>query len=153
MTRRSAVYAFVLMLSLAALPAFAQGAPDGKVPITASKGDLAVALVQLTSGTPTSSPSTEAAFARVRTASVFPRSWSASDTLTQGDLAVVARSLGFTFTPSDSDRSVTTSQLDTFVLREIAPRKDDVATVMSTGRVIDPILDEPPDRFVSASEF
>jgi hypothetical protein len=153
MKRRRTSYAFVLVLSLVALPALAQLAPQGSIPVTASKGDLAVALVRLTNGDTASSPSAEAALARVRSAAVFPREWSAAETLTQGDLAVVARSLGFTFTPSDSDRSVTTAQLDSFVLREIAPHKDDVATVMSAGRVIDPILDEPPDRFVSASEF
>ena len=153
MKRIGAFVVFGLLSVVLAAPAFAQGGQSVKVPTSASKGDLAVALVRVASSGPIAEVTTDAALRRVQSVAVFPRGWTASDTLTQGDLAVVARSFGFTFTPTDSDRSVTSAELDTFMLREVAPRHDEVATAMGAGRVSDPILDEPPDRWVSCSDF
>ncbi len=153
MKRFGTFLVFGLVFAALAAPAFAQSGQSLKVPVTASKGDLAIALVRLSGSGSTSGLSADGALRRVQSAAVFPRGWSASDTLTQGDLAVIARSFGFPFAPSDSDRSVTSAELDTFLLREVAPNRDRIAKVMSSGRVFDPILDEPPDRYVSASEF
>jgi hypothetical protein len=153
MKRLCVVLVFGLVAIALAAPAYAQSGHPLKAPVAASKGDLAMALVRISSTGPASGLTAESALDRVRSAALFPRGWAASDTLTQADLAVVARSLGVSFTPSDSDRSVTSAELDTFVLRELAPKRDAVASAMGAGRVIDPILDEPPNRFVSASDF
>ena len=120
----------------------------------AVKADLALALVKVADPSAAVTDTTPAAaFARMQSALLAPGSWRADDVLTQGDLARVANRIGVSMTPTDPSKAVTTADLDAFTLRELQPRQDAISTTMSAGRVFDPILNEPPDRFISASDF
>ncbi len=138
----------VLAVALAA-PAVAQ---DNAALVT--KAELAKSLVLIAQPDQAAGLTAEAAFRRAQAAALLPRDWNPDESLTQRDLVTVATRLGLQLTVADLDRAVSRAELNVFSLRELSSKRDTMASALGAGRVpLDGIFDEPPDRFISASEF
>lgn len=139
----------LLAVSLAA-PAVAQENAAAQV----TKAELARSLVLIADPDQAAGLTADAAFRRAQSAALVPREWSPEDALTQRDLVTVANRLGVEFSASALDGTVSRSELDRFSLRELGSKREMIAGALGAGRLpVDGLFDEPPDRFVSASEF
>lgn len=150
------VRAVVFGALIAALvsPAAAQVNVGDRVPVSVTRGDLALSLVKIAEPAAAREMTAQEALRRVQETSLMPRHWRSDDLLTRDDISSVAWRLGFELRVDEPALSVTRSELDAFTLRELGERRDMVASALGVGRLpVDGIFDEPPDRYISASEF
>jgi hypothetical protein len=117
-------------------------------------GEFAVLLLKATLGSLLDTePEPEDALTRVQILGLVPATWSASGSLTHGELADVLDRLGIVYLPTTPNAPASRPFVEAFLRRELGKLRDYMATRLGLGFSVTHVRDQGIDRAVSPSQF